>query len=64
VISFRFSVEEREKLDRAVKLLAKHWGRSKVEKADVIRVALTMLLDELEKQADATDAPPKPRKAR
>lgn len=50
VVSFRFNAEERAKLDKTSKLLAKHWGRQKVEKAEVVRVALTMLLEELEKQ--------------
>jgi len=54
VVSFRFSADEREKLERASKLLAKHWNRPKVEKAEVVRVAVAMLLEELEKQPAGT----------
>ena len=50
VVSFRFSDEELAKLDRAQKLLAKHWKWKKVERSEAMRVALTMLVEELERQ--------------
>lgn len=49
-LSLRLSDAEKAQLERAQKLLAKRWGRSSVERTEVMRAALTMLCEELERQ--------------
>lgn len=51
MISIRLSDEEKANLDHTQELLAKHWKRDKIERADVLRAALTMLREELERSA-------------
>lgn len=49
VVSFRFSDEELERIDRATEELKQHWKRDKVERADVVRAGLTLLFAELDR---------------
>ena len=49
----RLSDAEKAQLEQARQLLGKRWNRPTVGNADVIRVAIGMLLEEL--QRDATD---------
>ena len=46
-LSIRLSDEEKDELEETLRLLAGHWKRDKVERADVIRAGLKMLHDEL-----------------
>lgn len=53
----RLSDGEKAQLERAGKLLAKRWKRASVGNADVIRVAIGMLLEELQREvSDEKDA--------
>lgn len=47
-LSIRLSDEEKDDLEATQAMLAKHWKREKIERADVIRAALAMLKTELE----------------
>lgn len=47
-LSIRLSDEEKEELERTQLLLARHWKRQKVERADVVRAGVRMLRAELE----------------
>ncbi|MBL9044012.1 MAG: hypothetical protein JNM83_20560 [Myxococcales bacterium] len=49
----RLSDAEKAQLEQARQLLGKRWNRSTVGNADVIRVAIGMLLEEL--RQDVTD---------
>ena len=48
VMSIRLDRAEREDLDRACKLLARAWGKTRVSRGDTLRAALRSLLHELE----------------
>lgn len=61
-ISVRLSEEEFAQLERIQALLGKHWKR-KTEKAEAVRAALGMLLQELESQIGG-EAKPKPGRAK
>lgn len=50
MVSVRLSDDEKAKLELLQEQLAKHWKLGKVEKADVIRAALTMLATEMSRQ--------------
>ena len=50
-LSIRLSDEEKDELEKTMILLAAHWKREKVERADVIRAGLKMLHDELKNVA-------------
>lgn len=53
----RLSDGEKTQLERAGKLLAKRWHRASVGNAEVIRVAIGMLLEELQRESsDEKDA--------
>jgi hypothetical protein len=47
-LSIRLSDEEKADLEATQMMLAKHWKRDRVERADVVRAALAMLKAELE----------------
>lgn len=52
-LSIRLSDEEKDELEATLRLLAAHWKRDKVERADAIRAGLKMLHDELKQTATA-----------
>lgn len=47
-LSIRLSDDEKADLEATQAMLAKHWQRERIERADVIRAALAMLKAELE----------------
>jgi hypothetical protein len=52
----RLSDAEKAQLEQARQLLGKRWNRPTVGNADVIRVAIGMLLEELQRDAAADSA--------
>ncbi len=53
----RLSDAEKAQLEQARQLLAKRWRRDSVGNADVIRVAIGMLLEELQREGREEHAP-------
>ena len=51
VVTLRLSNIEKEKLDRACALYAKHWNRKSAGQAELLRAGLEMILEELEATA-------------
>lgn len=51
VVTLRLSDIEKEKLERACDLYAKHWNRDRAGQAELLRAGLEMILDELESAA-------------
>lgn len=54
VVSLRFSDAEKERLDHACKLYAAHWKKKHVGHAELIRAAVEMMADVLDKTAEKT----------
>lgn len=48
VVSIRFSDAEKEKLERACTLYARHWKRKRAGQAEILRAGVEMLLEALE----------------
>lgn len=48
VVTLRLSDAEKERLERACELFAKHWKRKRAGQAEILRAGLEVLLEELE----------------
>jgi hypothetical protein len=48
VVTLRLSDGEKEKLERACELFARHWKRDRAGHAELLRAGLEMILNELE----------------